>query len=45
MTIVRPAKTAVRLPALKKNGEGGQNAGNKSGSGKVGLPGSQDIVF
>jgi hypothetical protein len=26
MTIVRPAKTAVRLPELEKNGEGGQNA-------------------
>ena len=37
MTIVRPAKTAVRLPGLEKNGEGGQNADNKSGSWKAGL--------
>ena len=37
MTIVRPAKTAVRLPELEKNGEGGQNAGKQSGSGEAGL--------
>ena len=37
MTIVRPAKTAVRLPELEKNGEGGQHAGKQSGSGKAGL--------
>ena len=37
MTIVRPAKTAVRLPGLEKNGEGGQNAGKQLGSGKTGL--------
>jgi hypothetical protein len=34
---MRPAKTAVRLPGLKKNGEGGQNAGKQSGRGKAGL--------
>ena len=33
MTIVRPAKTAVRLPELEKNGEGGQNAALRVGSG------------
>ena len=32
-TLVLPAKYAVRLPELKKYGEGGQNAGKKSGSG------------
>ena len=37
MTIVRPAKIAVRLPELEKNGEGGHNAGNKSGGEKAGL--------
>ena len=37
MTIVRPAKTAVRLPGLEKNGEGGHNAGKKSGCGKAWL--------
>ena len=37
MAIVRPAKTAVRLPELEKNGEGGQNAGKQSGSGEAGL--------
>ena len=38
MVIVRPAKTAVRLPGLKKKfeAEGGQHAGNKPGSGKAG---------
>ena len=27
----------MRLPELEKNGEGGQNAGKQSGSGKAGL--------
>ena len=31
MTLVRPAKTAVRLPELKEYGEGGHFAGDKSG--------------
>ena len=33
VTLVQPAKTAVRLPEQERNGEEGQNAGNKSGSG------------
>ena len=43
---MRPAKTAVRLPELENNGEGGQHAGKKSGSGKPWLqqaePGSPE---
>ena len=34
---MRTAKTAVRLPELEKNGEGGLNAGKQSGSGETGL--------
>ena len=32
VTLVRPAESVVRLPELDKYGDGGQNAGNKSGS-------------
>ena len=37
MTLVRPAKSAVRLPELKEYGEGGSVAAFQSGSGEPSL--------
>ena len=36
VTIVRPAKTAVRLPGLETNGEGGHNAKKNQAAEKPG---------